>query len=68
MQDLAILTGGQVDFLTICISSTMFFLKISYSIILFVSFYVEYQVITEELGLDLEKVGAESLGSCKKVK
>lgn len=35
MQDLAILTGGQV--------------------------------ITEELGLDLEKVGAESLGSCKKV-
>ncbi|XP_022150736.1 chaperonin CPN60-2, mitochondrial-like [Momordica charantia] len=35
LQDLAILTGGQV--------------------------------ITEELGLDLEKVGFESLGSCKKV-
>lgn len=71
MQDLAILTGGQVGFLGslhlfyYVLPEDLIFISIFFFL---VSFYNEYQVITEELGLDLEKVGFESLGSCKKVK
>ena len=63
LQDLAVLTGGEVS-LPPCISLNLSILWYHITLIC-VSFII--QLITDELGMNLEKVDLDMLGTCKKV-